>query len=225
MADRSAREQIAAGLLHSEQAHGELLRSIVEVARGIFEAQASSVMLLDEASDELVFEAVVGEGEATLIGQRIPAGTGIAGWVLQARQPLVIEDVAKDPRFARDVAEDTGYVPKGLMSAPLLRGERAIGVLSVLDRPTDARFSVAEMDLLLLFATQAAIALDLLQRARNAKHALEDEGADRGPLSELASAVEGLSDERAEAAHDLLGALTRLLDDEPAIPRVRRADD
>ena len=76
----------------------------------------------------------------------------------------MIEDVPSDPRFARDVAERTGYVPKGLMAVPLLHEERALGVLEVLDRPQDARFTLAEMDLLGLFANQAAIALDLLQR-------------------------------------------------------------
>ena len=94
-------------------------------------------MLFDAEADELVFEAVVGEGEETLIGQRIPAETGIAGCVLASGEPLVIEDVETDPRFARDVAERSGYVPKGLMAVPLMRGETAIGVLSVLDRPRE----------------------------------------------------------------------------------------
>jgi signal transduction protein with GAF and PtsI domain len=125
------------------------------------------VLLLDEAANELVFEAVVGEGEETLLGQRFPAGTGVAGWVLATRTPLVIEDVRRDPRFAKDVAEDTGYVPEGLMAVPLLSDERALGVLEVLDR--QAKFTLQEMELLGLFAAQAAIALDLLQRARDGR--------------------------------------------------------
>ena len=67
------RLSLAAGILAAGQEHAELLRSIVEVARSIFEAKASSVMLLDADADELVFEAVVGEGEDALIGQRIPS--------------------------------------------------------------------------------------------------------------------------------------------------------
>src|SRR5262249_24176192 len=73
-----------------------------------------------------------------------------------------------DPRFARDVAERTGYVPKGLMAVPLLHDERALGVLQVLDRPSKSRFSLEEMELLGLFGTQAAVALDLLRAARRA---------------------------------------------------------
>ena len=66
----------------------------------------------------------MGEGEESLLGMRFPADHGIAGWVLATRTPLVIEDVRKDPRFATDVAEGTGYVPSGLMAAPLLHEER-----------------------------------------------------------------------------------------------------
>src|SRR5436309_2532216 len=120
---------VAAGVLGSERSHAELLRSIVTVARMIFRAQAASIFLLDEATDELVFEAVSGQGEEGLIGRRFPSSTGIAGWVLVTRQPLVIEDVSKDHRWARGAAQSTGYVPKGLMAVPLLAEERALGVL------------------------------------------------------------------------------------------------
>ena len=104
---------VAAGVVGSEESHRALLNAIVDVARSIFGARASSILLLDEAADELVFEAVVGEGEDELLGMRFPAGKGIAGWVLATRTPLVIEDVRTDPRFASDVAEGTGYVPSG----------------------------------------------------------------------------------------------------------------
>jgi GAF domain-containing protein len=210
----------AADALGAPDQHAALLRTVVEVARAIFGAKASSVMLHDEATDELVFEAVVGEGEEALLGKRIPAGAGIAGWVLASQEPLVIEDVAADPRFAREVAERSGYVPKGLMAAPLLRGESAIGVLSVLDRPRDARFTVAEMDLLALFATQAAIALDLLRRARSATDVLAD--AETGPLGELATAIETIaSDDRRADALDLVATLAALLRQEPEVRAIR----
>jgi GAF domain-containing protein len=149
-----------------DSGHAELLQSIVDVARAIFGAQAASIMLHDEDGGALEFAAVSGEGSGTLVGRRIPAGTGVAGWVLATRQPITIEDVSNDPRFASDVASSTGYVPKGLMSAPLLHGERALGVLSVLDRPQRVQFSLVEMDLLGAFATQAALALQVVQAAR-----------------------------------------------------------
>ncbi|MDX6641369.1 MAG: hypothetical protein QOF12_2380, partial [Solirubrobacteraceae bacterium] len=168
------RAAVAAGLLAAQRGRRPLLQSIVEVARSIFGAQASSIMLHDAAAGELVFEAATGADSEGLVGRRLPEGTGIAGWVLASREPLVVEDVTRDPRFARDVAASTGYTPKGIMAAPLLLDEeRVLGVLSVLDRPLRTQFSHIEIDLLGLFAHLAAIALDLLETARRAEAALQ----------------------------------------------------
>jgi GAF domain-containing protein len=203
------RAAVAAGVVGSDQALRSLLNAIVEVARSIFSARASSIVLLDVDTDELVFEAVVGEGEDTLLGVRYPAGKGIAGWVLTTRTPLVIEDVSEDPRHARDVAEGTGYVPKGLMAAPLLHDEGALGVLSVLDRPQQSLFSLQEMELLGLFANQAAIAVELLLRARRADRILKSNGGDLEVVARLAHAVDVLEDERRKYGLRLLDDLAR----------------
>jgi GAF domain-containing protein len=143
-----------------------LLRSIVEVARGVFAAAAASVFLVDRADGSLVFEAVSGEGEEELVGQRFPSGTGIAGWVASFGQPLLIDDLADSPQFARDAAESTGYVPQSIMAAPLIRNGECIGVLEVLDRGTRPRAELGDMDLLTMLATELAMALDLLIHLR-----------------------------------------------------------
>ena len=213
MSDEELRAAVAAGVLGAEESFQGLLQSVVEVARAIFRAQASSIFLLDEETDELVFEAVAGEGSETLRGRRFPSSTGIAGWVLVARQPLVIENVGDDPRFARDAAESTGYVPRGLMAVPLLHEERALGVLEVLDRPQETRFSLAEIELLGLFANQAAIALDLLQRARRARAAVE--GGELAVVARIARALDDGAKPRREAALRLLGAIDELLAERP----------
>jgi GAF domain-containing protein len=201
---------VAAGVLASEEQFGALLRSIVEVARAIFRARGSSILLLDEETDELEFAAVADEREQSLLGMRIPSSTGIAGWVLSARTSLVIDDLQNDPRHARDVAEQTGYVPKGLMAVPLLHDERALGVLQVLDRPENSRFSLQEMELLGLFANQAAIALDLLGSARRARAALEGSG-DAAAVARVAAALDRLEDGRRDAGLALLRALEGVL--------------
>ena len=198
---------VAAGVLGADEAHRALLQATVEVARAIYGAKAASVFLLDEEADELVFEAVAGEGEGDLIGMRFPADTGIAGWVLTTRQPLIVDDLSSDTRWSRTAAESTGYVPKSMMSVPLLVDERALGVLNVLDRPAESRVRLSEIDLLGLFANQAAIALDLLQRARRAREALAGEGR----LAPLARVAARLEEEDRDAAFDLLRALERVL--------------
>ena len=205
------RAAVAAGVGGSEESFRALLAAIVEVARSIFGAKASSILLLDEATEELVFEAVVGEGEDTLLGTRFPAGKGIAGWVLATQTPLVIEDVQQDPRFAKDVAEDSGYVPSGLMAAPLMHEERALGVLSVLDRPEQSLFSLQEMELLGLFANQASIAVDLLLKARKANTVLLQSEGDLEVVARLAAVVDALEDEKRASGIRLLNDLAGTL--------------
>jgi GAF domain-containing protein len=204
------RAAVAAGVFGGDDAFRALLQATVETARGIFRAKASSVFLLDEETDELVFEAVAGEGSDTLVGKRFPSSTGVAGWVLVTRQPLVVDDLSKDTRFSRGAAESTGYVPRGLMAVPLLSEDSALGVLEVLDRPQGVPFTLAEMDLLGLFANQAAIALELLLRARRAQAALQGDG-ELQALARFASLLENADDEKREAGLALLRALERLL--------------
>jgi GAF domain-containing protein len=211
MSEDRIKATVAAGVFAAEGAYRQLLQATVEVARAIFSARASSVFLYEEETDELVFEAVAGEGSETLIGERIPSSTGIAGWVLVTRQPIVLEDVTQDPRWGgREIAERSGYVPKGLMAVPLLHGEEAVGVLNVLDRPQEARFSLEEMELLGLFANQAAISLDLLRRARRARAVLEDGDADAAALARVAARLDALEGPRRRAGSDLLKALEAL---------------
>jgi len=211
MPDETLQAAVSAGVMSAESEHRALLQSIVEVARAIFSAKASSIFLHDEEADELVFEAVAGEGSDNLVGTRFPSSTGIAGWVLVTRQPLIIDDLEQDPRHSRETAQSTGYVPKAMMSVPLLHEERVLGVLNVLDRSQRVEFSLGQMELLGLFASQAAIALDLLQRARHARAVLTESGGDAGVIARIASALEDLEEEQREPVLRLLGALDDVL--------------
>ena len=117
--------------------HEELLRSITEAAKNIFEAAACSLALLDDAQEELTFYVASGAGAEDVIGMRVPVGQGIAGWVVSSGQPIEIADVTRDPRFARDVAETTGYVPRAILAMPLETERAMLGVIEVLDRRAD----------------------------------------------------------------------------------------
>ena len=116
-------------------------------------------MLLDEASSELVFAAVAGEGAEFLVGRRFPADRGIAGWVAATGEAVIVDQVSASAVFARDVAESTGYVPESIMAAQIAHAGSCLGVLEVLDTSRQPRGSFADLDLLSLLAGQAAIAL------------------------------------------------------------------
>ncbi len=206
--ERDARDAAAAGLLGGDEGtYRALLQSIVDVARAIFGSEAASIFLYDDEADELVFEAVSGQGGDTLVGARFPSSTGIAGFALVTRQPLVVDDLENDPRFSRDRAAATGFVPTSIVASPLLHDERALGVLSVLDRDPSRPFGVAELDLLSRFSSQAAIGLDLLLSARRARSALDGQGA----ASVVARVATLLDDEDDDAGAALLEALERVL--------------
>ncbi|MCK2220402.1 GAF domain-containing protein [Actinomadura sp. ATCC 31491] len=155
-----------------------LIMSVVEVARHVFDAAAASIFLMDGDTGELIFTAVSGKGEGHLPGTRFPRGTGIAGWVAASGQPMIADDVAEVAQFARHAAESTGYVPRSIMAAPLIRYEECIGVLEVLDRSDALRGELADVDLLALLATQAACGLELLLRLRRTHAAAAGPGPD-----------------------------------------------
>ena len=96
------------------------------------------------------------------------------------------------------------------MAVPLLEEERVLGVLEVLDRPQNSRFSLAEMNLLELFAAQAAVAVDLLQRARRAESLLAGEG-ELSAVGRLAQTLDALGDDARPAALRLIEALDETL--------------
>jgi len=135
----------------------ELLHTIVDRARWTFRAQACSILVHEPKSRSLVFAAMSGEGSESLVGVKFPDSTGVAGWVLATREPLLLENVAHDRRFAEDIAETIGYVPRRLMAMPLLLEARVLGVLEVLDCREQANF--AETDQLGHFADEAVHAL------------------------------------------------------------------
>jgi GAF domain-containing protein len=200
-----------ASLGEAERDHSELLTSVVTVARALFGAAAASVFLLDEQSDELVFEAVSGAGEDHLVGERFPASRGIAGWVLGAQEPLVVSDLTENPVFARDLAETTGYVPRSMMAAPLLRREEIIGVMEVLDPVPNPVSPLGAVQLLALFAGQAAVALAVIRRNRATFQLLAREQGEPSELTQVARLLDELGDDRRAAGVDLLDLLHRLL--------------
>jgi len=188
----------------------ELLRSLTETARQLFGAAACSLALLSEDESELLYTVAAGEGAEDVTGMRIPSSQGIAGWVVQSGQPIAISDVASDPRFAREQAERTGYVPQAILAVPVETPQRMLGVITLLDR--DARRPGAEQDmaLLSLFADQAALALASVERFSAMGRMLLTALADAALGYSPAGAVVGQDAPGAAVGHDLVGALRRV---------------
>ena len=142
----------------------ELLQSIVDAAARIFGAAAASISLIDEEEGVQEFKVAYGVGKEDVVGRRIPLDKGITGFVAMTGQPIAISDVQSDPRFAQDFAKSTGYVPRSILATPLISNDQVIGVMEVLDKIDAPSFGIQDMELLGVFANQAAIAIDQSQR-------------------------------------------------------------
>jgi len=145
--------------LTSELDLNKLLREIVRSAVRVLKASDGSLLLWDEATNELVFAVTEGGVEEALEGRRMPADKGIAGWVLTHRQPDIVHEVRSDERFYRAIDESLGYHTSSLVAVPMITKGQSIGVLEVLNKESGERFDENDRDILYALAGQAAIAI------------------------------------------------------------------
>jgi GAF domain-containing protein len=96
----------------------------------------------------------------------MPAADGIAGWVATTGQPLAVDDLEQDQRFAASFASSIGYAPQAILAAPIELDDRVLGVIEVLDRDGGRAGAGDDLALLTLFGRQAAVALDATARSR-----------------------------------------------------------
>jgi GAF domain-containing protein len=203
----------------------KFLQTVVEAAARLFGAAASSIALVDEAGQALQFQVATGAGAEEVMGMRIPIDQGIAGYVAMTGQPMAVSSVQEDPRFARETAKKTGYVPRSILAMPLICDDRVIGVIEVLDKINAPSFGMQDMELLGIFARQAAIAIRASQQYQHLGEALlrgvqrlveEDTSAEmrevQQTLAESAEAQEGMDEIMALA--DIFASVANLGDAE-----------
>ena len=150
----------AGGMSILPRSNDALLQSIVDVAAKIFNAAAASILLVNEKEQVLEFKVAYGASNRDLVGMKFPIDKGIAGYVVLTGQPLTVSNVRQDPRFNQDFAKSTGYVPNSILATPLIVEDRVIGVMEVLDKIGATSFGMGEMELMSMFANQAAIAIN-----------------------------------------------------------------
>jgi len=197
-----------------------LLRSIVEATVALFDAEASSIALYDAPSGQLVFQVAAGSQGEGVVGVAIPPDQGIAGYAFTTGQPLALSDVARDARFGRAAAEQTGYVPRSVVAVPLLDDEGSIGVLEVLDKRSEAAFDLRDIELASVFARQATVAIRASRLERDAAALLASALTAIAPGdAESVDAV--VADAVASLAGEEDGALWAVADE---IARLRAAD-
>jgi GAF domain-containing protein len=155
----------AALRLLSEKDIMALLEKTLSYAMQVLGARDGSVLILDEETGELVFVLVLGTVREKLPGYRIPRHDGIAGWVVEHREPLIINNVHSDMRFSSRIDEAFDFETHSMVCAPLISRGKVLGVVEVLNKSGNLNFEETDQDLLSVLALIAAIALDDLARA------------------------------------------------------------
>ena len=145
--------------LVSEVDIDRLLRNILRSAVQVVEANAGSLILVDERTDELEFRVVEGGGGAKLLGKRMSRHQGIAGWVLKNQEAVIVDDTLTDQRHYAEMGHSVNYAVASMICAPMTVRGRPVGVLQILNKQSGDRFDQTDKELLLAFAAQSAIAI------------------------------------------------------------------
>ena len=138
----------------------DVLSLIMKYANIVTDATASTLMLIDEKTGELVFSVPTGPNADQLKDIRIPKGVGVAGWVAENQQSVLIEDASKDTRFYPQIDDMTGEETRSLLCVPMRAKRKLIGVLEVINKNKGIYFTEDDSLLLNIFSHQAAIAIE-----------------------------------------------------------------
>ncbi|MDF1555417.1 MAG: sensor domain-containing diguanylate cyclase [Deferrisomatales bacterium] len=138
----------------------EVLSTIMEKVGLLLKPKTWSLLMLDEDTDELTFEIAVSPAADQLKGIRLRKGEGIAGWVALHGEPLLIPDVAADPRFSPQVDEAVAFTTSSIVCVPLKSKNRVLGVVELVNSMGEKLFSEADLKILSTIADYAAIAIE-----------------------------------------------------------------
>lgn len=161
---------------------GKLLTIIMEIIKDIMDAEASTLLLYEEETRDLVFKVALSDvGQELTERYRVRIGQGIAGWVAENRSTVYINDVYNDPRFDSNFDKKTGFKTSAILCCPLLFKGKLLGVIQAINPLNRQGFNDDDVVLFKAFANQAVLAV---QNAIFFQNALEEERI----KNELASA-------------------------------------
>lgn len=149
------------GTIITPVSHIKLLETTVKTATSIIGAEFGALCLLNERADELVFEVVISGASKELKQFHMSTDEGIAGYVARTRQPMMVNDVANNQNWNKQVGQKARVAPRNMIAAPMQRGERLIGVLEICNKTGTEMFLDTDLENLILFANQASIEVEL----------------------------------------------------------------
>jgi signal transduction histidine kinase len=137
-----------------------LLRNILENAVNILNCEAGTLFMMDDQTGDMIFRVTAGPVASNLLGQRLPAGTGIVGRAVQLRAPVIENDGQRSSARYDAADKQTGFVSRSLLAVPMQIKDRVLGVIEVINRRDGLPFVEDDQNLLTAFAGQAAVAVE-----------------------------------------------------------------
>ncbi len=145
------------------------IRDLLTVSAMELGAREASVLIRDGVAGDLRFLAATGEAAPKLLNLKVPAGKGIAGFVMSSGQPMAVSDVGEEATFYAEVDKETGYSTEMILATPLRHNDEMIGVLEYINRPGAPPydpFTPEEMDKAALFADAIASLVNAYESAK-----------------------------------------------------------
>ena len=149
-----------------------LVRSIEDlltVSASQINSAEASVLIRDGDEGDLRFLAAIGSVAEQLLHVKVPAGKGIAGFVLSSGQPMAVSDVGDTETFYAEVDKTTGFSTQSILATPLTHNGEVIGVLEYINRigdPPFEPFTPDEMDKAAMFADAVASLVNAYESAK-----------------------------------------------------------
>ncbi|HEV8539594.1 MAG TPA: GAF domain-containing protein [Nitrospiraceae bacterium] len=147
-------------LLNSTLNQAEIRSRAIEAATVLMEAEAGSLLLLDEAAGELYFEVALGEKGEGVRQIRLKVGQGIAGHVAKTGQPEIINDCYSDPRFNREADKKSGFRTRNMVCVPVKARDKMLGVLQAINKKGDGSFAEDDLQDFISLGHQVGIAIE-----------------------------------------------------------------
>ena len=144
-----------------------LLQKIMERSAELLRAEQCSIMLIERETNELLVEASKGAFGAVPKRARVPKGEGIAGWVAEQGEPVLVADIEHDPRIGKK--SRTRYKTASFVSVPLKIDNKVVGVMNFTDKATGELFDDEDLQIARTCASQAAVVLDRKEMTEQAE--------------------------------------------------------
>jgi signal transduction protein with GAF and PtsI domain len=145
------------------------IENLLQISAREINSSDASVLIRDGDEGDLRFLSAIGEVADQLRNMKIPAGKGIAGFVLSSGQPMAVSDVGEEESFYAEVDKETGYSTQMILATPLRHNGEIIGVLEYINRrgqPPFEAFTPDEMDKAAIFADALASLVNAYEAAK-----------------------------------------------------------